>query len=99
MDEQNTTNPNEKNEASEQAVKETPKQSKPKHNNKEKKSSFSDTIADYKAEFRKIIWPKKDEMIKKTVTVVFTSLLVGVIIFGIDTVYSFGYDLIIKALG
>lgn len=96
MEEQNTTNPNEKNEAaSAPAV----KQSKPKQNDKEKKATFSETVADYKAEFRKIIWPKKDELGKKTVTVIFTSLLVGVIIFGIDAVYGFGYDLIIKALG
>lgn len=90
MEEKNTTNPSEKNEL---------KQAKPKQEKKENKASFSDAVADYKAEFKKIIWPKRDELSKKTVTVIITSLLVGVIIFCMDTIYTTGYNFILSLLG
>lgn len=103
MDENNTTNPNEKNESKPAVTQATatdqPTQAKPKQTKKDDKPSFSDTIADYKAEFRKIIWPKRDELAKKTVTVIFTSLLVGAIIFCMDTIYTAGYGLILNLLG
>ena len=50
-----------------------------------KKSSFSDKVQDYKAEFKKIVWPNRAEVGKKTLTVIVTSLLVAVIIFCMDT--------------
>ncbi len=90
MEEKNTTTPNEKKEE---------KQVKPKQDKKDDKASFMDTVADYKAEFKKIIWPKRDELSKKTVTVIITSLLIGVVIFCMDTIYTTGYDYIISLLG
>lgn len=90
MEEQNTTNPNEKDES---------KQKKPKQSQNHEKATFSDTVKDYKAEFRKIIWPNREEMTKKTITVIFTSLLVGVVIFCMDTVYTAGYNFILSLLG
>lgn len=87
MEEKNTTNPSEKNESK--------KQSK-KQEKKNEKSSFSETFKDYKAEFQKIIWPNREEVTKKTVTVIITSLLVGVVIFCMDTVYTAGYDVILN---
>lgn len=92
MEEKNTTTPNE-NEKNE-TKKVTLKQDK-----KGDKASFADTVADYKAEFKKIIWPKRDELSKKTVTVIMTSLLIGVIIFCMDTIYTTGYDYILSLLG
>ena len=87
MEEKNTTNPSGK----------TKEQKKlPKKNDK---PTFSETIADYKAEFKKIVWPTKQELAKKTVTVILTSLLVGVIITCMDMVYSGGYDCILNLLG
>ncbi len=87
MEEKNTTNPSGK----------TKEQKKlPKKNDK---PTFSETIADYKAEFKKIVWPTKQELAKKTVTVILTSLLVGVIITCMDMVYSGGYDYILTLLG
>ena len=87
MEEKNTTNPRGK----------TKEQKKwPKKNDK---PTFSETIADYKAEFKKIVWPTKQELAKKTVTVILTSLLVGVIITCMDMVYSGGYDYILTLLG
>ena len=90
MQENNTTNPSEKNESTKE------KKQKPKKNTK---PSFSETVADYKAEFKKIVWPTKQELAKRTVTVILTSLLVGVIITCMDFVYSGGYDWILSLLG
>lgn len=89
MEEQNTTiTPDEKNESK--------NSKKPK---KEDKASFADTVKDYKAEFGKIIWPNREELSKKTVTVIVTSLLIGAVIFCIDTVYTTGYNFILSLLG
>ena len=85
MEEKNTTNPKTK------EPKKLPK--------KNDKPTFSDTVADYKAEFKKIVWPTKQELAKKTVTVILTSLLVGVIISCMDIIYSAGYDCILNLLG
>lgn len=89
MAENNTTNPSGKDELKKQK----------KQPNKNSKPTFSETIADYKAEFKKIVWPTKQELAKKTVTVILTSLLVGVIVSCMDIVYSAGYDCILNLLG
>ena len=64
-----------------------------------KKGNDKDTFADYKAEFKKIVWPTRPEVVKKTATVVVTSLIVGAIIFCMDTVFTAGYSAIIGLLG
>ncbi|WP_304507168.1 preprotein translocase subunit SecE [Anaerotignum sp.] len=72
------------------------KQAKPKQ---VKKNNDRDGFADYKAEFKKIIWPSRPEIAKKTFTVIVTSLILGVIIFCMDSVFSAGYSAIIGLLG
>ena len=64
-----------------------------------KKDNGKDTFADYKAEFKKIVWPTRPEVVKKTATVVVTSLIIGAIIFCMDTVFNAGYGVIIGLLG
>lgn len=77
------------------------KQTKPAPQAKtaQKKDNDKDTFADYKAEFKKIVWPTRPEVVKKTATVVVTSLIVGAIIFCMDTVFNAGYGAIIGLLG
>ena len=77
------------------------KQTKPVSQAKtaKKKDNDKDTFADYKAEFKKIVWPSRPEVAKKTVTVVVTSLIIGAIIFCMDTVFNAGYGVIIGLLG
>lgn len=77
------------------------KQTKPAPQAKtaKKKGNDKDTFADYKAEFKKIVWPTRPEVVKKTATVIVTSLIVGAIIFCMDTVFSAGYSAIIGLLG
>lgn len=89
MEEKNTTNPSEKNESKKESKKQEKKGDKP---------GFSETFRDYKAEFQKIIWPNRDEIAKKTVTVIITSLFIGAIIFCMDTIYTAGYDVILSLL-
>ena len=72
------------------------KQAKPKQ---VKKNSDRDGFAEYKAEFKKIVWPGRPEIAKKTFTVIVTSLILGVLIFCMDSVFSAGYSAIIGLLG
>ena len=43
-----------------------------------------------KAEFKKIIWPDKKTLLKQTVAVITCSVLLGVIIWAIDSLIQFG---------
>ena len=49
-----------------------------------------------KAEYKKVIWPKKDEVTRQTVAVVVVSLVVGVIIAILDMGLQYGIDFIIN---
>ena len=94
MEEQNATKPEDKSKSTENAK----KNESAKGKKTEGKMSFSETVQDYKAEFHKIIWPKRDEVFKKTGTVIITSLIVGAVIFCMDTIYTSGYDLLLSLL-
>lgn len=94
MEENNTTSQNE-NENDESKKEKNVKTKKPKQEAKSERDGFKD----YKAEFDRIIWLKKDELAKKTVTVIITSLLVGVIIFCMDAIYSGAYNLVLSLIG
>ncbi|MDD6038059.1 MAG: preprotein translocase subunit SecE [bacterium] len=48
-----------------------------------------------KAEFRKIIWPTKDDVAKETTAVVITSVILGLIIALLDFVIQYGVDFLI----
>lgn len=43
---------------------------------------------DFKAEFKRVVWPNKKELTTQTITVITTSLIVAAIIFGMDAVFS-----------
>lgn len=49
-----------------------------------------------KAEFKKIIWPTKDDLTKQTVAVVVISVILGVIITLLDTAVQFGINFLVK---
>jgi preprotein translocase subunit SecE len=66
-----------------------------KKDSKDKKSSENSLgryFKELKGEFKKIIWPNGKQLSRETVTVIVLSLLVGVIIVGIDWVFAFGYN-------
>ena len=64
-----------------------------KPNKSTKKKS---TFADYRAEFKKIIWPTGPELRKQTITVIITCIIISAIIFGLDSAFSAGQNGIIK---
>ena len=49
-----------------------------------------------KSEFRKIIWPNKETLIKQSAAVVIVSVIVGLIIAIIDRGVLYGIDFLIK---
>ena len=51
----------------------------------EKIAVFYTNIA---SEFKKIIWPKKEELAKQTLIVITVCLIIGTIIFGMDSVLA-----------
>jgi len=55
-------------------------------NKVEKKGNF---IKNLGTEFNKIVWPSKDQVIKKTIVVLIISLVLTVLVFGLDTIYNF----------
>ena len=59
----------------------------------ERNSNFFKDVA---AEFKKIIWPNRNALGKRTVAVLVSSVLLGAIIFLIDMIIHFGLDKLIK---
>ena len=57
--------------------------------NKEQKQSFWEGVT---AEFKKISWPERPDLIKQSIAVLCTSVVVGVIIAIIDTVVKYGIN-------
>ncbi|MBC8572049.1 preprotein translocase subunit SecE [Jingyaoa shaoxingensis] len=55
--------------------------------------SWSDGL---KAEFNKIIWPNKDDLVKQTVAVTVVSVILGALITVIDSVVQYGINFFIK---
>ena len=49
-----------------------------------------------KAEYKKVIWPNRDEVTRQTIAVVTVSLVVGVIIAVLDMGLQYGIDFIIN---
>lgn len=45
-----------------------------------------------KAEFKKIIWPSKEQVAQNTFSVVVVSVVLGLIIVGIDALVKFGMN-------
>ncbi|MGN0355842.1 MAG: preprotein translocase subunit SecE [Muricoprocola sp.] len=57
------------------------------------KQSWSDGL---KAEFNKIIWPKKEDLVKETGAVVAVTAVLGVIITIVDSIVQYGINFFIK---
>ncbi len=58
----------------------------------EKKVSWWQGI---KAEFKKIVWPDKKSLLRETIAVFITTIMLAIIIVLMDYVVKFGIDLII----
>ena len=49
-----------------------------------------------KAEFKKIIWPTKKDVVKETTVVAVVSVLLGLIIVVVDMIINFGINILIN---
>lgn len=49
-----------------------------------------------KAEFHKIVWPKKEDLVKQTGVVIVVSVILGGIISIVDVIMQYGVDFLIK---
>lgn len=63
---------------------------------KNEKSGVQTWMDGIKSEFRKIIWPKKDELAKETGVVIVISVLLGALIAAVDVIMQYGIDFLIK---
>lgn len=66
--------------------------SKDKQEKPEKSSKMKNWFKGIKAEFKKIVWPDKEKLIKETVAVVVASVVIGFIIAALDTLIQIGFD-------
>lgn len=63
------------------------------------KFSLSEIYKVHTAEFKRVVWPSRQEVIKQTITVIVISLIIGLIIWGLDIAYENAYQALITALG
>ncbi len=60
------------------------------------KSSFETWWEGVKAEFRKIIWPNQNTLVKQTGAVVAVSIVLGIMIAILDFVFQHGIDFLVN---
>ena len=58
----------------------------------QKKSFFKGV----KSEFKRIIWPTKDTLVKETAAVVIVSVILGIIIAAVDVGVKYGFDKLLQ---
>ena len=49
-----------------------------------------------KSEFKKVTWPTKKQLINNTLIVIAALIIIGLVIFGLDMLFQFGF---MKAIG
>ena len=73
----------------------------PKASAPAKKAGFFKKLGKYfrdsKAEFKKIVWPSKKQVLNNTLVVLATVAIVAVVVWGLDTILSYLRDLLINA--
>jgi len=57
---------------------------------------FGAVLKNLKAEFKKIIWPDRESLLRQSVAVLASAVSLGFIIALLDTVIKFGFGFIIK---
>lgn len=62
-------------------------------NEKQNKPSFFKGV---KAEFKKIVWPNRDDVVKQSVAVAIIAVVLGLIIAALDFVMQFGIDILVN---
>ncbi len=55
-----------------------------------------DSMKATKSEFKKVVWPTKKQLLNNTAIVIVALVVVGLIIFGLDALFSFLTSFIVK---
>ena len=63
---------------------------------KEKKSGVSGFFKTVSAEFKKIVWPSKDSLLRQSFAVTIISVVLGLLVAGFDYLVQFGINFITK---
>ncbi len=63
---------------------------------KTEKRGINDWFIDIRSEFRRIVWPSRQSLVKQTVTVSITSLGLGLVVFCYDSIFSALLRLIVR---
>lgn len=61
-----------------------------------KSGKISDFWKGIKTEFKKIVWPTKDDIVKETVAVISSSIAIGIIISILDFIFKVLLNFVIK---
>ena len=61
-----------------------------------KSGKISDFLKGVKAEFKKIVWPTKDDIVKQTIAVISSSIVLGIIISILDFIFKFLLNFVLK---
>lgn len=61
-------------------------------NKNQKQSKIRDFFEGVAAEFRKVVWPTKTDIVKQTISVATVSIVLGLLIALIDTIVQYGVN-------
>ena len=61
-----------------------------------KSGKISDFLNGIKAEFKKIVWPSKNDIVKQTIAVISSSIVLGIIISILDFIFKVLLNYVIK---
>ncbi|MBE5889364.1 MAG: preprotein translocase subunit SecE [Lachnospiraceae bacterium] len=62
---------------------------------KTEKAPKTSWFSGLKAEFGKIIWPERKSLVKQTIAVIAVSVVVGLIIAGLDWIIQYGVNFLV----
>ena len=61
-----------------------------------KSGKISDFLKRLKTEFKKIVWPTKDDIVRETIAVISSSIAIGIIISILDFIFKLLLNFVIK---
>lgn len=74
----------------------TAKTAKPAKETKKGKTHKKGFFSGVVAEFKKIIWPSRNSLLKQTTAVIVSSVILGAIIFLVDLLVKYGIDKLVQ---
>ncbi|NJO04883.1 MAG: preprotein translocase subunit SecE [Chloroflexaceae bacterium] len=69
---------------------------KQKEKEQQRDTGVVQLFRDTRAELKKVVWPTREETVRLTILVLFVSALVGVFLFGADSIFLWLYTLLVS---